>query len=62
MPETISQVAKTCQVAKKSVWELFEQGACTAVSCSYRIFNAKTSLLWDLRIRSPEIICFYFVA
>ena len=48
MPETISQVAKACQVAKKSVQALFEQGAHTAVSCSYRIFNARTSLAWDL--------------
>jgi len=33
MPETISQVAKVCQVAKKTVQTLFEQGAHTAVSC-----------------------------
>ena len=47
-PETISQVAKACQVAKKSVQALFEQGAHTAVSCSYRIFNARTPPVWDL--------------
>ena len=35
MPETISRVTKVCQLAKKSVWALFEQGARTAVSCSY---------------------------
>ena len=48
LPETISRVAEACQVAKKTVWTLFEQGARTAVSCSYRIFNARASPMWDL--------------
>jgi len=48
MPETISRVAKACQVAKKTVRTQFEQGAHTAVSCSYRIFNARASPVWDL--------------
>jgi len=48
MPEIISRVAKACQVAKRSVWALFEQGARTSVSCSYRIFNARTSVVWHL--------------
>jgi len=35
IPEAISPVAKACQVAKKSVWASFAQGASTAVSCSH---------------------------
>jgi len=42
MLETISQVAEACQVAKRSVRALFEQGARTAVSCPYRIFDVRT--------------------
>jgi len=48
MPETISGVAEACQVAKRFVRALFEQGTHTAVSCSYRIFNVRTSPVWDL--------------
>ena len=39
MPDTIAQVANVCEVAKKTIRSLFEQAACIAVSCSYRIFN-----------------------
>jgi len=46
-PETISRVAEACQVAKKTVRTLFELGASSAVSCSYRIFNARAPLVWD---------------
>jgi len=48
MPEAISRVAKACQVAKKTVPTLFEQGARIAVSCSHRIFNARASPMWNL--------------
>ena len=50
MPETISRVAKACQVAKKTVPDMaVRQGARTAaVSCSYRIYNARASPVWNL--------------
>ena len=44
MPDTISQVANACEVAKKTIRSLFEQAARIAVSCSYRIFNSRLSL------------------
>ena len=40
MPDTISQVANACEMMK-TVRSLFEQAACIAVSCSYRIFNSR---------------------
>ena len=50
MPDTIAQVANTCEVAKKTIKSLFEQAAHVAVSCSYRIFNSGASPDWDLLV------------
>ena len=49
-PDTIAQVANACEVAKKTIRFLFEQAARIAVSCSYRIFNFRASLDWDLSV------------
>ena len=46
LSETIAQVATACEVPKKTVRSLFEQAACIAVSCSYRIFNSRASPDW----------------
>ena len=40
MQDTIAQVANASEVAKKTERSLFEQAACTAISCSYRILNS----------------------
>ena len=48
MPDTIAQVANAYQVTKKIIRSLFKQAAHVAVSCSYRIFNSRASLDWDL--------------
>ena len=48
MPETLAQVATACCVPKKTVRSLFEQAARIAIPCSYRIFNSRVSLEWDL--------------
>ena len=41
IPDTIAQVTNADEVAKKTIRSLFEQAACIAVSCSYRIFNSR---------------------
>ena len=48
LSETIAQMATACEVPKKTIRSLFEQAARIAVSCSYRIFNSRASLGWDL--------------
>ena len=48
MPETLAHVATACCVLKKTVRSLFEQASRIAISCSYRIFNARASPEWDL--------------
>ena len=48
MPETLAQVAIACCASKKTVRSLFEQAARIAISCSYRNFNSRPSLEWDL--------------
>ena len=47
MPDTISQVANACEMAKKTIRS---QAARIAVSCLYRIFNSRASLDWDLSV------------
>ena len=54
-------MAKARQVAKKSVRVLFEQGARTALSCSYRIFNARISPVWDQSDLLLLFVCVVFV-
>ena len=48
MPKTLAEVTTACCVPKKTVRSLFEQAACIAISCSYRIFNSRASPEWDL--------------
>ena len=37
-----------CHISKRTTSSQFEQAAFIAISCSYRIFNSRTSLDWDL--------------
>ena len=48
MPETLANVARTCNLSKRKVRLLFERAAEIAISCSYRIFNARSSEQWDV--------------
>ena len=48
MPETLANVARTCNLSKRKVRLLLERAAEIAISCSYRIFNARSSEQWDV--------------
>ena len=48
MPETLTHVATACCVLKRTIRSLFEQAACVAISCTYRIFNSRFFPEWDL--------------
>ena len=48
MPETLAGVSRSCNLPKRKVRSLFENAARVAISCSYRIFNARSSELWDV--------------
>ena len=48
MSESLINVSKVCNIPKRSVRVLFESAAKIAISCSYRIFNARSSELWDV--------------
>ena len=44
----LANVARTCNLSKRKVRLLFERAAEIAISCSYRIFNARSSEQWDV--------------
>ena len=48
MPETVSKLSTVCHLPKRSINQILQRAARVAISCSYRIFNSRTSLLWDV--------------
>ena len=48
LPSTISNLCRVCHLQKCSVRAIFEEAAQVAISCSYKIFNAYSSELWDI--------------
>ena len=48
LPSTISNLCRVCHLQKCSIRSIFEQVARVAISCSYRIFDAHSSELWDI--------------
>ena len=48
MPETVTALSPVCHLPKKSINQILQQVARVAISCSYRIFNFRTTLSWDL--------------
>ena len=48
MPKTVSKLSTVCHLPKRSINQILQQAARVAISCSYRIFNSRTSLLWDV--------------
>ena len=47
-PTTLINVFHACKLPSRAIKSLFDQAARIAISCSYRIFNARNSELWDL--------------
>ena len=45
---SLSNFCKVCYLQKCPVRAIFEQAARVAILCSYRIFNARASGLWDV--------------
>ena len=48
LPSVICNLCRVCHLQKCSVRSIFEQAARVAISYSYRIFNARSSELWDI--------------
>jgi len=48
MPETVSKLSTVCHLPKRSINQILQRAARVAISCSYRIFNSRTSMLWDV--------------
>ena len=48
LPTFISNICKICHLQKHCVRNMFRQASKVAISCSYRIFNARSSELWDV--------------
>ena len=47
-PTTLTNASHACKLPSRAIKSLFDQAARIAISCSYRIFNARNSELWDL--------------
>ena len=47
-PATISKLSEICHLPKRNVHSMLQQAAKVAISCSYRIFNARQSPSWDI--------------
>jgi len=43
MPETVTELSFICHLPKKLINHILQQAACVTISCSYRIFNSRTS-------------------
>ena len=48
LPSSVTNVCRVCHLSKHSTRCMFEQAARVAISCSYQIFNARSSELWDV--------------
>ena len=48
LPSSVTNVCRVCHLSKHSTRYMFEQAAPVAISCSYQIFNAHSSELWDV--------------
>ena len=48
LPTSVTNMCRVCHLSKHSTRCMFEQAAQIAISCSYRIFNAHSSELWDV--------------
>ena len=46
--ETVTKLSSICHLPKKLINRILQQAACVAIFCSYRIFNSRTSLSWDV--------------
>ena len=48
LPSSVTNVCRVCHLSEHSTRCMFEQAAQVAISCSYQVFNACSSKLWDV--------------